>query len=420
MKKKLTLETTSMSLHVIAMVIMLIDHCRRLFPDVGLLVCIGRLAFPIFAFLIVEGYHHTRDLKKYAGRLLFFALLAEIPTDLWWGGMPFNSAHQNVLWTFLIGLALVHINEKAKDRGGILLRALTIAGTVVAGYYIGMFTHVDYSHGGVLTVLAFYFFRGRNWWNFALQLVSMVYLNFAVISGQILEFTLFGQSVSFSRQGFAVLALIPIWLYRGRQGYHSKWLQYLNYSFYPGHALVIAVLAGMASPKVLLAFPAAAAVVLVWRLMGEKMQSVMKRLFGGPIFWVAAAIATVALMLAPYRHTTDLPVDRVNVFYYKSSWAHQNGEYTSASFTNPKDIEAWIAFREEAAPEEKQTDFTTMASAYPHYEIYYINGSTVLEGLFVTQRESVFARENSGKGKSVGYTPLNPYFKQAAEMMGAQ
>ncbi len=420
MKKKLTLETTSTSLHIIAMVIMLIDHCKRIFPDVGLLPCIGRIAFPIFAFLIVEGYHHTRDLKKYAQRLLFFAILAEIPADLMSGKTLFYPAHQNVLWTFLIGLGLVHINEKAKQSGKVVLRILAAVGTVVAGCCIGMIARVDYSHGGVLTVLAFYFFRGRNWKNFLLQLVSLLYLNFAVMSSGILEFTLFGVDIAFRRQGLGVLALIPIWLYRGKQGYHSKWLQYLNYGFYPGHMLIIAVIIGTVSPAALLVFPAAAAVILVWRLMGEKMQGVMKRLFGGPIFWVAAAIATVALILAPYRYIADLPVDRVNVFYYQSSWAHQNGEYTSASFTDPKDIEAWIAFREEAAPEEKQTDFTAMASAYPHYEIYYINGSTVLEGLFVTQRESVFARENSGKGKSVGYTPLNPYFKQAGEMMGAQ
>ena len=88
MKRKFSLEITSAGLHILAMAIMLIDHCKRIFPDVGLLPCIGRIAFPIFAFLIVEGYHHTRDLNRYARRLLFFAILAEVPFDLMANGIP--------------------------------------------------------------------------------------------------------------------------------------------------------------------------------------------------------------------------------------------------------------------------------------------------------------------------------------------
>ena len=104
MKRKFTLETTSTSLHLMAMAIMLCDHCKRLFPDAIWLPCVGRLAFPIFAFLIVEGYHHTQDLNRYARRLLFFAILAEVPFDLMANGIPFHSGHQNVLWTFLLAL----------------------------------------------------------------------------------------------------------------------------------------------------------------------------------------------------------------------------------------------------------------------------------------------------------------------------
>lgn len=414
MNKKLTLETTSMSLHLMAMAIMLCDHLKLVFPDVGLLPCIGRIAFPIFAFLIVEGYHHTRDLKKYAGRLLLFAILAEIPCDLMRSGMPFNSAHQNVLWTFLIGLLLIHINEKVKQRGNRALCILAAVGTIVLGWYAGMLTHVDYSQGGVLTVLAFYFFRGRNWRNFLLQLAALLYLNFAVMSSGILEFTLFGIDIAFRRQGFGVLALIPIWFYRGRQGYHSKWLQLLNYAFYPGHMLVIAVLAGMASPKVLLVFPVAAAALLAWRLLGEKARGVLKWIFTGPVFWTAAALATVVLILLPYRYMEKLPADRVNVFYYQSSWAYQNNEYTSASFTNPEDIEAWLALRDEAMPENSQTKPAALASQFPRYEIYYIKGKTVEEGLFITQRESVLVK--GGIQGYVSYTPLNPYFEQVDEM----
>ena len=84
---------------------MLCDHLwATVIPGSNWLTCIGRIAFPIFAFLIVEGYTHTRNLKKYVMRLLLCAALSEVPFDLVMGGRAFYPFHQNVLWTFLIAL----------------------------------------------------------------------------------------------------------------------------------------------------------------------------------------------------------------------------------------------------------------------------------------------------------------------------
>lgn len=64
MKSRMCLETTSMSLHIIAMTCMLCDHLwGTIVPGNDWLTCVGRISFPIFAFLIVEGYFHTRNLK---------------------------------------------------------------------------------------------------------------------------------------------------------------------------------------------------------------------------------------------------------------------------------------------------------------------------------------------------------------------
>uniref|UniRef100_UPI0025A05928 TraX family protein n=1 Tax=Klebsiella pneumoniae TaxID=573 RepID=UPI0025A05928 len=83
----------------------------------------------------------------------------------------------------------------------------------------------------------------------------------------VLTFSLFGQTISFPRQGLAVLALIPIWLYRGEQGRKTRWFQYFCYAFYPVHMLIVAVLAGNASPGLLPVLFVPAACVLLWRVM---------------------------------------------------------------------------------------------------------------------------------------------------------
>ena len=76
MSKKISFEITSMTLHILAMLFMLCDHLwATVVPGNNWLTCIGRLAYPIFAFMIVEGYFHTKNLKKYVRRLAIFAIL---------------------------------------------------------------------------------------------------------------------------------------------------------------------------------------------------------------------------------------------------------------------------------------------------------------------------------------------------------
>lgn len=243
MKTKNRLELTSMWLHLLAMAFMLCDHLwGTIVPGNDWLTCIGRIAFPLFAFLLVEGYFHTGNLKKYSGRLLLFALLSELPFNLAMGSSLFYPIHQNVLWSFLIALGLIHWNEKARATGKIGVRLLTGCITVVLGAVIGLVTMVDFYHAGILTVLVFYFFRQRKWWCYAGQLLCLWYINVELLSGFSYELQLFGQTYFFVRQGLALLALPLIWLYRGRQGYHSKWLQYGYYAFYPLHLLILGVI----------------------------------------------------------------------------------------------------------------------------------------------------------------------------------
>ena len=232
-----------MSLHIMAMAFMLCDHLwGTIVPGNDWLTCIGRISFPIFAFMIVEGYCHTKNLQRYIGRMLLFAVLSEVPFNLAMGSRIFFPIHQNVLWSFLISLGLIHWNEKVKRKGKIWLRGLVGGLTVLVGYVAGLVTMVDFYHAGILTVLVFYFFRQRKWWSYLAQLLCLWYVNMEMLGGFGYEVQLFGETHFLVRQGFALLALIPIWLYRGKQGYHSKWLQYVYYGFYPLHLLILGIL----------------------------------------------------------------------------------------------------------------------------------------------------------------------------------
>ena len=242
MKNKFKLEITSFTLHIIAMLFMLCDHLwGTVVPGNDWLTCIGRLTFPIYAFMIVEGYFHTKNLKKYAMRLFLFAVISEIPFNLAMSARLFFPVHQNVLWSFLISIGLICWNEKVREKQ-IWKRILVGILSVCIGYIAGIVTFVDFYHAGILTVLVFYFFRGRNWWCYLGQFVCLWYINFEMLGGLSYEVNIFGETHFVARQGFAILALIPIWLYRGRQGYHSKTLQYVYYAFYPLHLLILGII----------------------------------------------------------------------------------------------------------------------------------------------------------------------------------
>lgn len=233
---------SSFSLHILAMLLMLCDHLwATLLPAQEWLTCIGRMAFPIFAFMLVEGYFHTSNVKRYMLRLLAFALISEIPFDLVCGSSVFYPYHQNVLWTFLIALLTIRVIERAKAKSTVKSWLLAVL-AVLLGFLLATVTMVDYYGAGVLMVLTFYFFRGRKWWCFLGQLLCMYLLNIKVLGGYYYAVTIAGHELEIMQQGIALLALIPIWLYKGRQGYSSKGFRYACYAFYPAHLLLLYII----------------------------------------------------------------------------------------------------------------------------------------------------------------------------------
>ena len=180
----------SLTLKLLAMALMLCDHLwATVLPGVMWLTAVGRIAFPIFAFQVAEGFQRTHDRKKYLLRMLVFALISEIPFNYLYYSSPVFPFHQNVMFTFFIALLLMLGLEKVRSKG-----------------------------------------------------TGLAFLNCKLLGGMTIPLTLGSWTLEFPEQGLALLALIPIWLYNGRQGAHNKAIQYACYAFYPAHMLILALL----------------------------------------------------------------------------------------------------------------------------------------------------------------------------------
>ena len=102
---------------------------------------------------------------------------------------------------------------------------------------------VDYFGYGIWMVLLFYLFRGRSWWCLLGQLVGLYWINAVLIGGLSVPVQIFGHEIFIVQQSMACLALVPIWLYKGKQGSHNKIIQTAFYAFYPVHMLILSLAA---------------------------------------------------------------------------------------------------------------------------------------------------------------------------------
>ena len=217
---------------------MLSDHIRATYMSVGnWMTYIGRMAFPIFAFQIAEGVVHTSNFKKYALRLLGFAVITEIPFNLFYSSRWFNPYHQNVLFTLLLGLLAIYVIDKLKKNHTPknIVKSVLLLLLICVGSDLGF---VDYGFWGVLMVVMFYVLRDFPF-AFLAQLVAMVLINIVFFEGQVVPVEIFGKMFELPTQGFAVFSLIPIWLYGGKKGRSSKVMQYGFYAFYPVHMIIL-------------------------------------------------------------------------------------------------------------------------------------------------------------------------------------
>lgn len=221
-------------LKLIAICTMLIDHMGyTLFPGVMWLRCVGRVAFPIFCFLIAEGCVYTHDRKKYAARLLVFALLSEIPYNLMNSGMIWDPYDQNVLWTLLLGALVCWLMDWALKKRTVWAFVLTGA-AMVAAYWLLEIGNTDYGGWGMLLVAAFYgVHRAPSGAvvKMIAQAFGLAFFSIGVMGGYL------------SIELWSLAALVPIWLYNGQRGFSNKAVQYGFYAFYPVHILALSLIA---------------------------------------------------------------------------------------------------------------------------------------------------------------------------------
>ena len=226
---------SSNALKVIACICMLIDNVGLvLMYNKWYMRAVGRLAFPIFAFLIVQGAAHTSNIRKYILRLAVFALISEIPFDLAIHDRLWYLGAQNIFFTLTAGLFVIYCMESrgplGRWRGEIALATALLAdilrfvygmagvGVIVGFYWCDKDSRAELPTGAASAVKLSYFSLRQN-----IEVVIISALTYILCLGM--------------RQLYALLAFIPINMYNGERG---RWnLKYVFYMFYPAHLLII-------------------------------------------------------------------------------------------------------------------------------------------------------------------------------------
>lgn len=229
---------SSFVLKIIAVVTMLIDHVGVVFLEnyhTSYMIArgIGRISFPIFAFVLVEGFYYTHDRMKHGIILGIFAFVSEIPYDMMYGSF-FDLGKQNVIFTLFIGYMMIwaldsismykvsYSENILKKIGAGRLNTILELFVMLIGFAMAYYLNCSYAYAGVMLILCFYVFRkyhiGR------------------VVANMVFNMGMFGYGL----QWLGAFSIIPIAFYNEKPGKY-KW-KYFFYIFYPVHILILIVL----------------------------------------------------------------------------------------------------------------------------------------------------------------------------------
>jgi len=252
------LQITAFFVKLIAIVTMIIDHFGAVFAMPIYFRVIGRIAFPLFVFLIAEGCKYTKSMEKYILRLGIFALVSEVPFDLAFrggiSGIDFLN-NTNIFYTLWLGVVCVYVLQKVKkfaqdkqyaNRAYMLLWLIVpifVYGAMLAADWLG----TDYGGVGVLFVFltaAVAQFEELEVAKAMQMLIIAIFVFILYFNSFILdipiEYWINITAVQFLLAGLSTLIIIA--LYKGKQGYAVKWLFYV---VYPVHLLAFALTRGI-------------------------------------------------------------------------------------------------------------------------------------------------------------------------------
>lgn len=216
---------SSFVLKLIAVISMLFDHSGYvIFNGFSAFNFIGRLAFPIFAFQLTQGYTHTKSLKKYFLRLFLFALISQIPFLLFRIKFVEDIFVLNIFFTLSLGLANIWIYDKNKILGMISLILFSTVAELL---------NFDYGAFGIIIIFIFYAFKNN-------KILMNFFFIFSVILKYLFYLLIYYNTIYFSSYLalciFTILSIILINFYNGKEG---KKVKYLLYIFYPLHLLIL-------------------------------------------------------------------------------------------------------------------------------------------------------------------------------------
>ena len=205
---------TNFVLKIIALITMTFDHIGYIiFDNFSYMNYIGRLAFPIFAFLISEGYSHTKDLKKYFLRLFIFALISQVPYMLFLHAIGSINFTFNILFTLILGLLSITVYDKLNNKYlGLLF--------VILSCVIAHFFYFDYGWFGIAIIFIFHIFKNKkSLMNLFFCIATFIYYFYRYIKTPTIEYIFIIM--------FCILSLIPINLYNGKKGKYKILTIYL-------------------------------------------------------------------------------------------------------------------------------------------------------------------------------------------------
>lgn len=195
------------------------------------LFIIGRLAFPIFAFLIANGAYYSKDLKKYTSRILLFAVISQVPYILVQRTQNPDFWELNILFTLLFGLSVILIYKSSVN---VFIKWAIIISVLLAADFL----RVDYGLPGVLAVLFFFIFY-KNKIGLVISQVAIFILLHAIYFPSQEVLRSLSPYYLLHTVPLALLALVPIYFYNGQEGRKMK---YLFYIYYPLHLAAIYLL----------------------------------------------------------------------------------------------------------------------------------------------------------------------------------